>query len=345
MRGCSLNATPRRSARHRCAPDGSISITASVKLRVSRGRCPFAPATAPTARSSVRDAERRFRPSASISDAVSSMPVGSATPNPATSSPSDWPGAKHAGPLSGIQPCATDASRAGEVRRRIDERVEQVRLGHDHVELLRASFRRMSASPRPSALGLRARASASRSRSTNAVPAVIGADGGDAAAPRRRAAERALDRDRVGPRAERRDHDDVGALAEVHASDAPRELEVGLDTLEGRLVRRRDEDRVDVAVARARARGQRMPRPRHGLAGERQVDVVELERVQARHAVERARRRRHQLGPDTVPGETGNSLHVIPPFAQFVAPATRAHYSCVRSACAASRGRVSEISP
>ena len=65
-------------------------------------------ATSPTARSSVRDAERRFRPSASINDAVRSMPSGSTTPNPATSSGSDVPGANTPGPLSGSQACATE---------------------------------------------------------------------------------------------------------------------------------------------------------------------------------------------------------------------------------------------
>ena len=43
------------------------------EARACRGRVPLRSAASPTARSSVRDAERRFRPSASISDAVSSI--------------------------------------------------------------------------------------------------------------------------------------------------------------------------------------------------------------------------------------------------------------------------------
>ena len=49
---------------------GSSSMTASVNDLVSRRAEASPRAAASTARSRVRDAERRFRPSASISDAV-----------------------------------------------------------------------------------------------------------------------------------------------------------------------------------------------------------------------------------------------------------------------------------
>jgi hypothetical protein len=44
------------------------------------------------------------------------------------------------------------------------------------------------------------------------------------------------------------------------------------------------------------------------FAREREMDVIELERVQPGDAVERPCGGCHQLGPHTVPGETGNSL-------------------------------------
>src|SRR4051794_7615923 len=51
------------------------------------------------------------------------------------------------------------------------------------------------------------------------------------------------------------------------------------------------------------------------LAPEGEMAIIELELVQLRHAIERARRRSHQLGPYPVSGETGNSLdiHSVPP--------------------------------
>ena len=74
------------------------------------------------------------------------------------------------------------------------------------------------------------------------------------------------------------------------------------------LVRRRDENRVRVAVGGARVGRQRMAGTRHRLARERQVAVVEPQLVQLRHALERARRCGHQLGPDSVTGETSDGL-------------------------------------
>src|SRR5262245_45406495 len=47
---------------------------------------------------------------------------------------------------------------------------------------------------------------------------------------------------------------------------------------------------------------------RDRLAREGEVAIVELELVKLRHALERARRGRHQLRPDPVSGETGNGL-------------------------------------
>ena len=99
------------------------------------------------------------------------------------------------------------------------------------------------------------------------------------------------------------------AAAELHASHAPGELEVGLHALERRVVGRRDEDCVHVAVAGPGLGRERMSRPGDAFAPERQMDVVELQRVELGHPVEGARRGRHQLRPDTVPRQTSNSLH------------------------------------
>jgi len=80
--------------------------------------------------------------------------------------------------------------------------------------------------------------------------------------------------------------------------------------------------------------------------------LVERELVQLRHALESAGRRSHQLGPHPVSGETGNSLdvHSKPPervIVRFALPSgpLRAHFFLSKSAYAASKGCVSEISP
>ena len=124
------------------------------------------------------------------------------------------------------------------------------------------------------------------------------------------ARKRAGDRDLVRPVADRADDDEVAAAAELDAGDAPRELQVGLHAVERRLVRRGDQDRVDVAVAGPRSGRQRMAGARDRFPREREVAIVELELVQLRHALERARRRSHQLGPNPVSGETGNRFYV-----------------------------------
>ena len=137
--------------------------------------------------------------------------------------------------------------------------------------------------------------------------------------------------------ADRAGDDEVAAAVELHAGDPPGELEVGLDAFERRVVGRCDEDRVDVAVAGARLGRQRMPRPRDGFAAERQMHVVELQRVELGDPVEGTRRRGHQLRPDAVSGETRNGLHAstssifVDPahlVRSFVRPVLRAHFSC-----------------
>ena len=94
----------------------------------------------------------------------------------------------------------------------------------------------------------------------------------------------------------------------MHARDPPGQRKVGLDAFERGLAGSGDEDRVRAAVTGARLRRQWMTGAGDGLARERKMDVVQLERVQPGDAVERARGRSHQLGPYTVPGETGNGL-------------------------------------
>jgi len=51
-----------------------------------------------------------------------------------------------------------------------------------------------------------------------------------------------------------------------------------------------------------------MSRPRHRLAGEREVAVVELELVQRCNAIERARRCSHELRANAIPGQARNGL-------------------------------------
>jgi hypothetical protein len=81
------------------------------------------------------------------------------------------------------------------------------------------------------------------------------------------------------------------------------------------------------------------------------VAIVELELVQLRHALESAGRRSHQLGPHPVSGETGNSfyVHSKPPervIDRFASSGpTAGALLLMKSAYAASNGRVSEISP
>ena len=91
------------------------------------------------------------------------------------------------------------------------------------------------------------------------------------------------------------------------------EREVRQHAVERGVVRRGDQDRVDVAVAGAGRRRQRMTDARHRLARERQMQLVELERMQLRDGVERARSGGHQLGADAVAGQAGNVLpaHVV----------------------------------
>jgi len=97
----------------------------------------------------------------------------------------------------------------------------------------------------------------------------------------------------------------------MHAGDPPRQVQVGLDAVEGGLVGRRDEDRVDPAVAGARLGGQRVAGAGHGLSGKGKMDVVDVERMQPRDAVERTCGGGHQLRADTVTGEAGNGLRVV----------------------------------
>jgi hypothetical protein len=112
----------------------------------------------------------------------------------------------------------------------------------------------------------------------------------------------------IRPLAHRPGDHDVVRRVDVHTDDAPRKLEISHDSGERRLVRRRDEDRVDVAVTDPSLGRKGMSRPRHCLAGEREVAVFELELVQRCNAIERARRRSHELGANTIPGQARNGL-------------------------------------
>ena len=105
------------------------------------------------------------------------------------------------------------------------------------------------------------------------------------------------------PGAERLDHEQVAAGLVVHARDAPGEVELGPHAVERRVVGRGDEDRVGVPVGLARRERQRVAEARQRLAAERQVDVVDAQRVHPRDGGERARGLAHQLGPDAVAGE------------------------------------------
>ena len=229
--------------------------------------------------------------------------------------------------------------RAGECGRGIDDRVDEVCLRDDHVERLGPLAQPDAASrralpPRPSSPSQRARSLATACRQSADSPTRE-----EPAAPRGGARERARDARSHSPsrptgpittRSPRR--------SDVDARDAPGELQVGLDAFERRLAGRRDEDRVHVAVPGARLGRQRMPRPRHGLARERQVHVVEFATVQLRDAVEGTRRGSHQLRPDAVPGETGNlssSWRDLVDRRSCASPALlrrarrlRAHFSC-----------------
>ena len=84
------------------------------------------------------------------------------------------------------------------------------------------------------------------------------------------------------PVTDRADDDEVSRLAQLHACDAPRELQVCLHAVERRLVRRGDQDRVDVSVARPCCGRQRMAGAGDRLAPEGEVAIVELELVQLR---------------------------------------------------------------
>jgi hypothetical protein len=175
------------------------------------------------------------------------------------------------------------------------------------------------------------------------------ADTHDPPVPRSGTREGARDRDVVGPVTDRPDDDEISRLAQLDTGDAPCEMQVGLHAVERRLVRRSDQNRVDIPVAGPRCGRQRMAGAGDRLAPEGEMAIVELELVQLRHALESAGRRSHQLGPHPVSGETGNSLdiHSVPPervivrFAQPIAGALLLS----KSAYAASKGCVSEISP
>ena len=118
---------------------GRSSITASVNERVSRVVGSSRSAASPTARSSVRDAERRFRPSASmqrrgqqhrrrIDDAEAGVVVGLARRR----------GRTRPGPRRAATPARPTTCEPANVRRRVDERRRRVASVDDHVERLRA---------------------------------------------------------------------------------------------------------------------------------------------------------------------------------------------------------------
>ena len=116
---------------------GSSAITASVNDCVSRVPPLRRAAAATTARSSVRDAARRFSPSASISDVASSIAFGIGDAEAGVLVGLARRRREHARPVVG-QPAVGDGrARAGERRGGIDDGVDEVRLGDDHVERLR----------------------------------------------------------------------------------------------------------------------------------------------------------------------------------------------------------------
>ena len=211
-------------ARLRQQVDHGVGEAAGVVA--ARSRCGRPPV--PTARSSVRDAARRFSPSASISDAVSSMPsrIDDAEAARAPTA-SHAPGANTPGPL------VRQPARARPMRR------EPAKCAAASVD----GRRRRCASVTTTSSALRLLAQpherlAERRAPRPAMPRqrrLLVLDGG---APRRvesptattrprrddGAGERAPDRDRVRPVAHRPAITTIAGRLDVHARDAPREL-------------------------------------------------------------------------------------------------------------------------
>ena len=179
-------------------------------------------ATWPTARSSVLDAARRFSPSASISDAVRSMPIGSTTPKPACSEGSERPRREHAGPVLG-QPGVRDrGAEPANVAAASVTAETRSRLGDDDVEALRLLAQADERGAERQLLDLEA-VPAQTLVLDGGAPVARVADGDDAAAARRGARERAADRDRVRPVPHRPGDHEVAGRRHVDARDPPGE--------------------------------------------------------------------------------------------------------------------------
>ena len=209
------------------------------------------------------------------------------------------------------EPRVGDARRrASEVGGSVGQRLEELRLGDDHVEV---ALRLAQADERlADGAALDEHAAPARVLGVDdATPRGRRADRRQPAVLRRGAEERALDglAGRRGLDGAEDDH--LAGLAEVHARDAPHEIEVGHQRLDRRLVRARDEDRVGLAVRRARRERQRMTEARHRLARERHVHFVDRERMQLVETREHARRLGHQLRPDAGAGEARDLLRMV----------------------------------
>ena len=142
--------------------------------------------------------------------------------------------------------------------------------------------------------------------SDEVVPLGRRADGSEARPARCGKLERARGRELVRAVADRLDDDEVAADAVVHTRDPPAEVEIRLNAVEGGVVGRGDEDRVGAAVGLPRRLGQRVAVTRESFPSERQVDVVEVEGMQARDFGEYPRGLGHQLGAHAVAGQAGH---------------------------------------
>ena len=134
-------------------------------------------------------------------------------------------------------------------------------------------------------------------------PRGIAADGRDATAARAGNLECSPERALRRALAERAEHGDGLARPVRDAIHAHLEIELGLDTCERGLVPRRDEDGLCRQRRPPRLARQRVAGLRQGRGAERRVDLRDPEPVQPRDALERATRLRHDLGPDSVPGQ------------------------------------------
>ena len=301
--------------------DGIRSRTTSMKSRVveagplpsrSAVRAPEASAC-DTARSSVLAAARSPRPSPSISEAASRMPLGFATPWPAICGAEPWVGPKTPRPVEREAAGGDDPGAVPACGCEVGDELGVLLLGDDHAEPVRRVHQLRQHLAQRGPLDLDARMLLRLPRDKG-LPRLAVADGGDRRAAGAGEVECPADDERLELLDERADDGDV-AVRKPDTLDAPGEVEVGLDALERRLAGECDQHRVGHPARGTCRDRQRMAVAGDSLAREGRVHLVDSEAVQPSSLGDRAARFSHQLGADAVPTQTGNgvalfSLHV-----------------------------------